>query len=145
MPPTLCLGLFDVVRQIGGAGAEKILADTLTTTGRGLEVLYLAQVLQQMAPNKYRELATGVAKELLANPIAKGAAPLDKLDQSHLFSVLTFFNDGSFAGPAQAQLVTADGKVDRAALKYLQGAMGEQTLTIAQQTWNDPRVTIAEK
>ena len=145
VPPTLCLGLFDVVRQIGGASAEKILADTLTTTGRGLEVLYLAQVLQQMAPNKYRELATGVAKELLANPIGKGTAPVDKLDQSYLFSVLTFFNDATYAGTAQTQLITTDGKVDKAALKYLHGAMGEQTLTIAQQVWNDPRITIAEK
>lgn len=145
VPPTLCLGLFDVVREIGGAAAEKILAETLGTTGRGLEVLYLAQVLQQMAPNKYRELATGVAKELLAHPVAKGTAPLDKLDQSYLFSVLTFFNDATYAGTAQAQLVTADGKVDKAALKYLQGAVGEQTLTIAQQTWNDPRIPIAEK
>ena len=145
VPPSLCLGLFDVLRQIGGAGAEKILADTLTTTARGLEVLYLARVLQEMAPNKYRELATGVAKELLANPVGKGTGPVDKADQSYLFSVLMFFNDTTYAGQAQAQLVTTDGKVDKAALKYLQGAMGEQTLTIAQQTWNDPRMTIAEK
>ena len=145
VPPSLCLGLFDVVRQIGGAQAEKILADTLSTTGRGLEVLYLAQVLQQMSPNKYRELATGVARELLAHPIAKGTAPLDRLDQSYLFAVLTFFNDGTFASAAQAQLVSADGKVDKAALKYLQGAVGEQTLAIAQQTWNDPRIPTAEK
>lgn len=145
VPPSLCLGLFDVVRQIGAAEAEKILADTLTTTGRGLEVLYLTRVLQQMSPNKYRELATGVAKELLANPVGKGTAPVDKQEQSYLFSVLTFFNDATYAGPAQAQLITAEGKVDKAAMKYLQGAMGEQTLTIAQQVWNDPRLQVAEK
>lgn len=145
VPPSLCIGLFDVVRQIGGLESEKLLADTLSTTARGLEVLYLAQVLQQMAPNKYRDLATGVARDLLAHPVAKGAAPLDKLDQSYLYGVLTMFNDVSYAGPAQAQLVSAEGKVDKAALKYLQGALGEQTLAIAQQTWNDPRVPVAEK
>lgn len=145
VPSSLCLGLFDVVRQIGGPEAEKILADTLSTTARGLEVLYLAQVLQQMAPNKYRDLATGVARDLLAHPVAKGAAPLDKLDQSYLYSVLTMFNDVSYAGSAQAQLVSPEGKVDKAALKYLQGALGEQTLAIAQQTWNDPRLGMPEK
>ncbi len=145
VPPSLCLGLFDVVRQIGGPEAEKLLAETLSTTARGLEVLYLARVLQELAPNIYRDLATGVARDLLAHPVAKGAAPLDKLDQSYLYEVLTLFNDVSYAGAAQTQLVSAEGKVDKAALKYLQGALGEQTLAIAQQTWNDPRLAMAEK
>ncbi len=145
VPPSLRLGLFDVVRQIGGLEAEKILSDTLGTTARGLEVVYLARVLDEMAPNKYRDLATGVARDLLAHPVVKSTSPLDKLDQSYLFSVLTMFNDASYAGQAQGQLISAEGKVDKAALKYLQGTLGEQTLAIAQQAWNDPRVPITEK
>jgi hypothetical protein len=35
LPPALRFGLFDVVREIGGAGAEQVLAEALDTTPRG--------------------------------------------------------------------------------------------------------------
>ena len=71
-PPSLRFGLLDAVRQIGGDDAEKLLAEVLSTTGRGVEVGYLARVLQEMAPNKYRDLALSIARDLLAHPAAAG-------------------------------------------------------------------------
>ena len=66
VPPSLRFGLFDAVKQIGGAEAEKLLAEILGTTGRGAEVEWLARTLQEMAPNKYRDSALAAARELLA-------------------------------------------------------------------------------
>ena len=39
-PPLLRFGLFDATLKIGGAKAEKLLADTLSITGRGVELAY---------------------------------------------------------------------------------------------------------
>src|SRR5436190_3290893 len=50
LPASLRFGLFDVVRQIGGEGAEKLFAELLARNGRGVEVGYLARVLEEMAP-----------------------------------------------------------------------------------------------
>ena len=44
-------------------------------------------------------------------------------------------------GTAQAQLVQADGKVDRSALRYLQQTMGEQSVALAAQLYQDSRLT----
>ncbi len=142
VPPTLRLGLFDALRQIGGAQAEGILGDALKTTARGLEVAYLARVLQELAPNKYRDTAIAAVKELLANPVAEAAA-LDKNDRTYLYGVLAFFNDASYAPVAQGQLLAADGQVDKAALKYLQQTLGDQSVPIVAQAYQDPRVTAA--
>jgi hypothetical protein len=141
VPPSLRLGLFDVMRQIGGEAAETLLAEVLRTTGRGFEVAYLARVLQEMAPNKYRDIALAAAKELLANPLA-GA--IDRNDRNYLFGVLAFFNDSSYGPSAQAQLVQASNQVDRAALKYLQQTLGEQAVPLVAQAYADPRVTADE-
>ena len=68
MPPSLRLGLIDVLDQIGGDQAQGILAEQLDTTGRAIEVAYIARVLQDEAPDKYRDNALKAAKELLASP-----------------------------------------------------------------------------
>jgi hypothetical protein len=140
VPPSLRLGLFEVLKDIGGADAEKILAGTLATTGSGLEVAFLARTLEQMSPGKYRTAALQAVHELLAHPPANAA---DKDDRNFLFATLTFFNDASFAAQAQAQLIQPDGKVDAAALKYLQQTQPEKTLALALQAYQDPRVTDA--
>ena len=68
-PPSLRLGLFETVKNIGGDAAQELLAETLKATGRGIEVTYLAYALQEMAPNKYRDVALNAARDLLAKPI----------------------------------------------------------------------------
>lgn len=145
-PPSLRFGLLDAVRQIGGDDAEKLLAEVLSTTGRGVEVGYLTRVLQEMTPNKYRDLALSIARDLLAHPAATGQpGGLDKYDRNFLFGVLLFYNDASFAQQAQAGLIAADGGVDTGALKYLQTALGEQALPAVADAYKDPRILDAAK
>ena len=139
LPPSLRFGFFDVMKQIGGADAEKFLADTLATTGRGAELAWLARALQGMAPNKYRDVALAAARELLARPsLAKPGSPLDLNDRDHLFSVLEMYGDTGYVSTAQSQLVQPDGAVDRSALKYLQQSLGPRAVTIAAQAYQNP-------
>ena len=141
LPPSLRLALFDVVRQIGGVEAEQLLAESLGRTGRGLEVAYLTQLLEEMAPGKYRDVALAAAQALLSRGAGDGA---DRLQRDYLFSVLRRFNDASFASTAQVQMVQADGRIDRGALRYLQQSLGEQSIAIAAQLYKDPRITEAD-
>jgi len=146
VPPSLRLGLLDVVRQIGGEPAERLLAETLSTTGRAVEVAYLARVLQDQTPDKYRDLALSVARDLLVNPPVN-AQPnrLDKGDRDFLFAVLGMYSDTSFAAVAQNQLVRADGQIDYSALRYLKNTLGEQSLPAIMQAMQDSRLTKPEQ
>ncbi len=142
LPPSLRFGLFDVLKQIRGPEAEKLLADTMETTGRGVELAWLARALQELAPNKYRDLALSSAHDLLARPQPTNPnSPLDRNDRDNLLQVLSLYNDTTFVSTAQAQLIQADGSLDRSALRYLQQTMGQQAVTIAATAWNDPRLT----
>lgn len=139
IPPSVRLGLFDVVRRIAGADAQVILAETLSTTGRGLEVAYLTRCLHDMAPNHYRTMAVNAARALLANPLPlESTSALDRGHRDYLFAVLMFYRDGTFASEAQAQLVRADSQIDRSALKYLQQALGAQAVPLVAQAYQNP-------
>jgi hypothetical protein len=59
--------------------------------------------------------------------------------------VLTFFNDGSYVTTAQAQVIQPDGKIDPLAVQYLQKTLGTQSIPLAAQTWQDPRVAADQK
>jgi hypothetical protein len=139
VPPSLRFGLFDILRRIGGDDAEKILAENLTATGRGVELAYLTQVLHELAPSKYREAALQSARELLTvgAPLTS-ASPLDKNHRDYLFGVLSFYGDKSFYPEAQAQLVRADHQIDRSALKYLQQILGPSAVPILAQAYQNP-------
>jgi hypothetical protein len=142
VPPSLRFGLFDVVKQIGGAESETLLAEVLGATGRGAEVGWLARALQEISPNKYRDVALTAARNLLARPpAAAGPNPVDRSERDQLFGVLTMFGDTSYVAAAQAQLLRPDGDVDRSALKYLQQSLGQQAVAIAAQWYDDPRLT----
>ena len=136
LPATLRMALFQVLSQIGGEDAEQVLAETLGRSGRGLEVALLTQLLETLAPGKYRDNALNAARELLA----RSNASADRGERDYLFSVLKRFNDASFVSAAQAQLVQPDGKVDRSALKYLQQTLGDQSVPLAVQLYQDARV-----
>jgi len=140
IPASLRFGLFDVVKQIGGEAAKKILADMLRTTGRGIEVAYLARTLQELAPDRYRELALSVARDLLAHP-----TNADKNERDYLYGVLSMYNDGSLVAQVQNQFIQPDGQIDRAALNYLQKNLGEQTVALAANAYKDSRVDPAKK
>ena len=138
LPPSLRLALFDVVRQIGGDDAEEHLAEVMGRTTRGLEVACLTQLLEEMAPGKYRDSALAAAQALLNRGAGDSA---ERFQRDYLFSVLRRFNDVSFAATAQAQLVQADGRIDRSALRYLQESLGEQSIALAAQLFKDSRIT----
>ncbi|MCU0785142.1 MAG: hypothetical protein MUF81_14055 [Verrucomicrobia bacterium] len=139
LPPSLRMGLFDVVRQIGGVDGEQILAETLTATGRSAELAYLSQLLEELSPGKYRDATLTAARNLLT-----GGKVTDPAERKGLYDVLVQLKDTSFASVAQAGLVQADGKVDRSALRYLQQALGEKSLEVAAQTFYDGRVVDAD-
>jgi hypothetical protein len=141
VPPSLRLGLLETVKNIGGDDAETVLVETLKTTGRGIEVAYLARALQETAPDKYRDVALASARELLDSPIANPSDPLEKFDRNYLYGVFSFFNDNSATSLAQSQLVQTNGQIDQTALRYLQQTMSTQSVALAVQLYQDPRVS----
>jgi hypothetical protein len=145
MPLSLRMGLLEATKRIGGPEAEKLLADTLRTSGRGIEVAYLARALEDMAPGKYRALALNSARELLTSPLTDPTDPLGKFDRSYLYGVFAFFNDNSLASLAQSQLVTAQGQLDAFSLRYLQQTMGSNSVPMMSQLYQDQRVQAGQK
>lgn len=142
VPPSLRLGLVDVLDQIGGEDAEGILAETLDTTGRGVEVAYIARVLQEEAPDKFRDNALKAAKDLLSNPPAIDQPNrLDENARAYLYQVLAMYNDQSFVENAQALLVTPEGRVDRQALNYLNNTLKDQAVPRLYTAYQDPKLT----
>ncbi len=142
LPATLRMGLIDVLREIGGSQAESVLAEVLINSGRGAEVAHVARVLQEMAPNKYREAAIAAAHELLANP-PKIDNPnrLDQKSKDYLYSVLAMYGDTSFANSAHRQLINAEGGIDRDALGYLTSTLKEQAVPYLYEAYKDNRLT----
>ncbi len=142
-PASLRLGLFEVARQIGGTEAEEILADVLSQTARGIEVAHLARVLDEMAPGKYRDRILAAARELLSNPPPAGENPsrLDEMGRQYLFSLLSKYQDKSFADKAQEMLVSADGRVNNSALNYLTETLKDQSLPLLYKVYKDPTIT----
>lgn len=141
-PPSLRLGLFDVVQSIGGPEAEQILAETLSETGRAVEVAYLSKLLQEMAPGKHAAIAVAAAQELLLHPSDSTVADrLDENSREFLYQVLATFSDTSFASTAQTLLVSQDGQIDRLALRYLDRTLKDGAMPSVFAAFNDPRVT----
>ena len=141
-PPTLRLGVIGVLKEIGGTGAEQELVYMLGTTGRGVEVAYLAVTLEQMAPGKYRDAAVAAARELLMTPpSADNLDRLDALAKSYLYGVLEFYKDTSFAVNAQQALVGTDGRLNLDALDYLSQTLKEQSVSALYAAYQNPSLT----
>jgi hypothetical protein len=142
VPPSLRLGLVGTLKEIGGAEGEKALAEMLSITARGVEIAYLARVLEEIAPGKYRDAAIAAAKELLMNPPAiDNPNRLDDLSRSYLFGVLEFFHDTSFSVNAQQMLVGPDGRLDMDAMGYLTGVLKDQSVSALYQAYENPNLT----
>ncbi len=142
VPPSLRLGLVGTLKEIGGPDGEKALAEMLSTTARGVEIAYLARVLEEIAPGKYRDAAIAAAKELLLNPPAiDNPNQLDDLSRSYLFGVLEFFHDTSFAVNAQQMLVGKDGRLDTDAMSYLTGVLKDQSVSALYSAYENPNLT----
>jgi hypothetical protein len=142
VPPSLRLGLVDVLDQIGGDASEEIMGQMLATSGRGVEVAYLARLLQENFPNKYRDVAVTAAKDLLSNPpTVDQPNRLDENARAYLYEVLAMYGDTSYAENAQHALVTPDGRIDRQALTYLTKTLKEQAVPTIQAAYINPRLT----
>lgn len=139
LPPSLRMGLFDVVRQIGGTEGEQVLSEAVTATGRSVELAYLSQLLEEMSPGKYRDATLTAARNLLA-----GGKITDATERNQLYDLLVQAKDTSLVSSAQAGLIQADGKVDGSALHYLQQTLGEKSVALAAQTFQDKRVVDAD-
>lgn len=142
LPPTLRLGLVDVLKRIGTPQAQQVLADMLSKTGRGVEVAYVVKALQELAPDHYRELALTVTRDLLNNPPRiPNPSRLDDNSKGYLLEVLALFNDQSFINNVNTQIMTPSGQLDRSALDYLTKSMKEQAMPAVYQAFRDPRLT----
>jgi hypothetical protein len=130
LPPSLRIGLFDVLKDIGSDESEKLMGEVLGTSGRAVEVAYLTRALEEIAPGKYREVALSAAKDLLRNPIAINSPNrLDEQAEGYLYGVLELYNDASFVEDAKKMLVNAEGRLDRSAQQYLNKVQGENMVT----------------
>lgn len=135
VPFSLRLGLFDIVAQAGGSEAEAILAENLGTARSGVEVAYLAEVLEQLAPGSYRAATTSAAIHLLEKGVAA--------DRNILFEIMRSLGDTSYVASAQNEMIKRDGQIDRDALRYLQQALGPQSLNLAARSYQDPHLVEA--
>lgn len=142
LPPSLRIGLFDVLKDIGTEGAEKLMSEILGTSARAVEVAYLTRMLEEMAPGKYRETAITAAKDLLRNPVAMNSPNrLDEQAEGYLFGILELYNDPSFVEDAKKMLVSADGRLDRNAQQYLTKVMGENMVSTYYDLYKNDTVT----
>ena len=142
VPPSLRLGLLGTLKEIGGEEPEAAMAEMLSTTGRGVEVAYLAVMLEEMAPGRHGAAAVAAAKELLMNPPAIDSPDrLDELAKSYLYGVLEYFNDTSFAINAQQILVGKEGRLDQDALVYLSTVTKEVSVSALYAAYENPALT----
>ncbi len=135
LPPTLRLSLVDVLRYIGGENAEVSLGVMLNTTTNGMELAYIAQVLEKMAPGKYTQMANTSAKNFLASGTAAG--------QSYLFGLLAAQGDTSLVPAVEANLVSSQGKLNVDAAQYLLNLEKEKAMPALYKAYNqstDPDV-----
>ena len=142
VPPSLRLGLVGVLKEIGGGESEQALAEMLSSTARGVEVAYLARVLEGIAPGKYRATAVAAAKELLMNPPSINSPDqLDDLSRPYLYGVLEMFGDASFVSNAEQMLVGADGRLDQDAMNYLSEVLKEQSVSALYAAYENSNLT----
>ncbi len=141
-PPSLRLGLVGVLQEIGGPESEQALAEMLSSTARGVEVAYLARVLEEIAPGKYATAACAAAKELLLNPPSvDDPDQLDQLSKSYLYGVLEMFHDASFAPNAEQMLVGPDGRLDQDAMDYLNDVLKDQSVSALYSAYQNSNLT----
>jgi hypothetical protein len=107
-----------------------------------VEVAFVARALQEMVPDKYRDVAIAAAKDLLANPpTIERPSRLDEGAKNYLYGVLSMYNDPSFASIAQNLIVTPDGRIDRTALNYITGTLHAQAVPALYEAFKDSRLT----
>lgn len=142
VPPTLRLGLFDVLHAIGGDTAEEILLDQLQRTGRAVEVAYLAHTLKDMSGNEHSEAILQTTHELLlAPPQPQTGALVDAKAKDYLYAVLEMFDDITFSPSAIQLLVDPSGQLDHHAFEYLGRTLQDNIVPVLTYAWSNPALT----
>ena len=175
-PPSLRIGLFNSIRHIGKRNGthlqecERILLKVLGSTGRSLEVAYLAQVLDDLSKDQHKEAYLQASHELLihfydqAPKSAKGLriyqeekvdSYLDRQNRSTLWSLLRNNKDVTFMDQAKKELLyeynrkeKKDGQeievaytgIDRSVLGYLTGVLGADAMPILRDIYDTPDI-----
>ena len=142
-PPSLRIGLIDILKEIGGSSAEAVLGEVLSKTARGFEVAYVAKTVRSLiGPDAFRVEALAAAHELLSDPVeVLNPNNFDRNSQRYLFSVLEMYNDQTFIQSAQGLLVREDGKINGTVLDYLDDVGKEQAMDAIYQAFNGGQVT----
>ena len=141
-PPTLRIGLIDILAEIGGAHAEAGVAELLATTARGFEIAYAAKTLQGwLGRDAYRDEALAAAHELLLDPVeAVGGNQFDRVSRNYLFMVLDMYKDQTFIQSAQGMFINDDGRIDRTILNYFDDVGKQHALDAIVQALRSGRV-----
>lgn len=142
-PPSLRIGLIDILKEIGGSSAEAALGEVLSKTARGFEVAYVAKTVRGLiGPDAFRDEALAAAHELLSDPVeVPNPSSLDRNAKRYLYSVLEMYNDQTFIQSAQGLLVREDGKIDDTVLDYLDDVGKEQAVDAIYQAFSSGNVT----
>jgi len=142
-PPSLRIGLIDILKEIGGSSAEAVLGEVLSKTARGFEVAYVAKTVRSLiGPDAFRVEALAAAHELLSDPVeVLNPNNFDRNSQRYLFSVLEMYNDQTFVQTAQGMLIDDDGGIDRTVLDYLNDVGKEQAMDAIYQAFTGGQVT----
>ena len=141
-PPTLRIGLIDMLAEIGGDHAEATIAELLSTTGRGFEIAYAAKIIQGwLGKDAYRTEALAAAHELLLDPVeAVGGNHFDRMSKNYLFMVLDMYDDQTFIQSAQGMFINDDGRIDRTILDYYEDVGKVRALDAMVQAFRSGRV-----
>ena len=141
-PPTLRIGLIDMLAEIGGGQAEATLGELLSTTGRGFEIAYAGKIIQSwLGKDAYRTEALAAAHELLLDPVeAVGGNQFDRLSRNYLFMVLDMYDDQTFIQSAQSMFINDDGRIDRTILDYFEDVGKVRALDAMVQAFRSGKV-----
>jgi len=141
-PPTLRIGLIDMLAEIGGDHAEATIAELLSSTGRGFEIAYAAKIVQGwLGKDAYRTEALAAAHELLLDPVeAVGGNHFDRMSKNYLFMVLDMYDDQTFIQSAQGMFINDDGRIDRTILDYYEDVGKVRALDAMVQAFRSGRV-----
>ena len=141
-PPTLRIGLIDMLAEIGGDQAEATVAELFATTGRGFEIAYAAKTIQGwLGKDAYRTEALAAAHELLLDPVeAVGGNHFDRVSRNYLFMVLDMYDDQTFIQSAQGMFINEDGRIDRTILDYYEDVGKVRALDAMVQAFRSGRV-----
>ncbi|MEE2947123.1 MAG: hypothetical protein VX392_02280 [Verrucomicrobiota bacterium] len=141
-PPTLRVGLIDILAEIGGTHAEAAVAELLSTTARGFEIAYAAKAIQGwLGRDAYRDEALGAAHELLLDPVeVAGGNKFDRVSRNYLFMVLDMYDDQTFIQSAQGMFINDDGRIDRTILDYYEDVGKVRALDAMVQAFRSGRV-----